>query len=205
MAATLRQLLVQRAARLQERPALTAPGWGTLGWGAYRNRVEGVAMGLLAAPRPLGAPVFLPGGGPWAWAAEVAAACAGLGWDPTGATVDAAILGGAAFNSEDGRGPYHDRDAEIGGDLPFCAGLDQASLLVRLGRLNHALGWDHKTMVRLPLAQASSPAGRAALWSALYAGAHADLTDTEAPAGGWFRRAAPAPPFDPAPFEGFWT
>jgi hypothetical protein len=205
MAAALRQLLIQRAARLQDRPALTATGWGTLSWSAYRNRVEGVAMGLLATPRAPGAPIFLGGGGPWAWAAEVAAACAGLAWDPAGTAVAPAILGGAAFNSEDGRGPYHDRDTEIGDELPFCAGLSQSALFMRLARLNRLLGWDHDTVLSLPLAQSSTPAGRAALWSALYAGAHARLEDGSPPPGSWFRRTTPAPPFDPIPFDHFWA
>jgi hypothetical protein len=204
MAATLRQLLIQRAARLQERPALTAPGWGTLGWGAWRNRVEGVALGLLAASRPPGTPVFLAGGGPWAWAAEVAAACAGLAWDPAGEAVPLAILGGAGFNSEDGRGPYHDREAAVTGELGFCAGLDQAGLVARLARLNRRLGWDHDTVLDLPLALSATPAGRAALWSALYAGAHARLAEAAPSPRGWFRRASPAPSFDPAPFQDFW-
>jgi len=204
MAAALRQLLIQRAARLQDRPALTAPGWGTLSWSAYRNRVEGVAMGLLATPQAPGVPIHLGGGGPWAWAAEIAAACAGLAWDPAGTAVAPAILGGPSFNSEDGRGPYHDRETEIRDDLPFSAGLSQHELFLRLTRLNRVLGWDHNTVLSLPLALSSTPAGRAALWSALYAGAHARLADGATPSGGWFRRAAPPPAFDPTPFEGFW-
>jgi len=204
MAASLRQVLIQRAARLQEGPAFSAPNWGTLSWGAWRNRVEGVAMGLLTAPRAPGAPIFLEGGGPWAWAAEVAAACAGLVWDPAGPVIPPAILGGADFNSEDGRGPYHDRDAVITDDLPFCPGLSQGGMVRRLTRLNATLGWDHDTVLSLPPALSTTPAGRAALWSALYAGAHARLMDGEAQARGWFRRPAPAPPFDPVPFEGFW-
>ncbi len=68
---SLRALLQQRAARLQERPALSAPGWGTLDWTAWRARVEGLAFGLMDLPA--GTPVHCAPGGPWAWAAEVAA------------------------------------------------------------------------------------------------------------------------------------
>ena len=52
MASTLRDLLIQRAARLQGRPALTAPEWGTLTYAQLRNRAEGVALGLLASSPP---------------------------------------------------------------------------------------------------------------------------------------------------------
>ena len=68
----LRHLLIQRAARLQERQALTATPWGTLGYPAFRNRVEGVALGLMATEPPPGARLSSATGGPWDWACEVA-------------------------------------------------------------------------------------------------------------------------------------
>src|SRR5512141_1600953 len=110
MADNLRKLLIQRAARLQERPALTAPPWGSLAYSQFRNRVEGVALGLLAEALPPGTPCFCATGTPWDWAAEAAIACCGLRWDVTGTRVDPAILGGPRFNDEHGRGPYHERD-----------------------------------------------------------------------------------------------
>ena len=61
---TLRALLIQRAARLQERPAFTAPGWGTLPYPAFRNRVEGVALGIMAGEPPMGTRIFSATGGP---------------------------------------------------------------------------------------------------------------------------------------------
>jgi hypothetical protein len=172
---TVRDLLIQRAARLQEWPALTAPGWGTLRYPAWRNRVEGVGLGLMADAAPVGSACFSATGGPGDWAAEVACACCGLVWDPAGTRVPAAILGGPDFNSEDGRQPYHDREHDLDADTPLAGGLDHAELLLRLARLNRALGWDHTTEVRLPLAGLATPEVRAALWSALYAGAHAVL------------------------------
>ena len=63
MATTLRDLLIQRAARLQGRPALTTPDWGTLSYAQLRNRVEGVALGLLATDPP--STVFCGTGTPW--------------------------------------------------------------------------------------------------------------------------------------------
>ena len=75
MIQTLRDLLLQGAARLQERPALTVPDWGTLSHAQFRNRVEGVALGLLAGGSA--AVVFSSTGTAWDWAAEVAAAAAG--------------------------------------------------------------------------------------------------------------------------------
>ncbi len=82
MIQTLRDLLLQGAARLQERPALTVPDWGTLSHAQFRNRVEGVALGLLAGGSA--AVVFSSTGTAWDWAAEVAAAASGLAWDPSG-------------------------------------------------------------------------------------------------------------------------
>ena len=93
MASTLRDLLIQRAARLQDRPALTTPDWGTLSYAQLRNRVEGVALGLLAIEsRPV---VFSATGTAWDWAAEVAAAASGLAWDPVGQVVPPEVLAGA--------------------------------------------------------------------------------------------------------------
>ncbi len=185
---TLRDLLVQRAARLQERPAFTAPGWGTLAWGSWRSRVEGVAQGLLAAEAPVGLAVHCNTGTPWDWAAEVAAACCGLRWDPEGRGLDAAILAGARFNAEAGRGPYHDRERALAAATPFLPGLNHGELLLGLRRLNSRLGWDHDTELRIPIA--ALPVARPALWSLLYAGGHAVLT--EADPGG----------FNPEPYQG---
>jgi hypothetical protein len=210
MAHTLRQLLIQRAARLQERPALTAPGWGTLSYAQLRNRVEGIALGLLAEPRAPGAPVHAATGGPWDWGAEVAAACAGLAWEPGGDPVPPEVLGGPRFNDEQGRGPYHDREEAVGPGLPFHRGLAQGEVLARLARLNRRLGWDHTTSAALPLGALGTDAGRAALWSALYGGSHLELRP-EAPEakpgllGRLMGRGAPPPAWDPAPFEGFWS
>ena len=204
MAATLRRLLVQRAARLQERPALTAPGWGTLSYGQFRNRVEGVALGLLAAPCPTGTAVFLTEPSPWTWAAEVAAACCGLRWEAEGECLDPALLGGTRFNSEEGRGPYHDREDAVHGGLPFHGGLDQEAVLARLVRLNGRLGWDHDSRIALPLEHLATPEVRAALWSALYAGAHADFGPAGSGPRRWFSRVEAPAPFDAAPFVDFW-
>lgn len=205
MADNLRKLLIQRAARLQERPALTAPLWGLLDYSQFRNRVEGVALGLLAADGPVGAPYFCATGTPWDWAAEVAVACCGMRWDVSGAEVDSGILGGARFNDESGRGPYHERDHEVDGSTVFCGTLDHAAMVQRLQRLNRVLGWDHGTELHFPLARLGAEEVRAALWCALYAGSHAILED-EAPAqkGLFKRRAGPRAAFDPAPFSGFW-
>ena len=76
MPSTLRDLLIQRAARLQGRPALTAPDWGTLSYAQLRNRVEGVALGILSVEPPL--VVFSATGTAWDWAAEVAAHGTGI-------------------------------------------------------------------------------------------------------------------------------
>jgi hypothetical protein len=189
---TLRALLVQRAARLQERPALTTREWGTLSWGAWRNRVEGVGFALLArTPIPSG--VHSGTGTPWDWACEVAAACCGLTWDPAAGAVDLSILGGDGFHPEEGRGPYHDRERSLGPDTPFTAGLNHGAMLARLQRLNRTLEWDHRTELRLPRADLASPATRAALWSLLFAGGHAIL---ESP--------APAE-WNPSLFAHFWA
>ena len=187
MATTLRDLLIQRAARLQGRPALTTPDWGTLSYAQLRNRVEGVAMGLLATDPP--GSLFSATGTPWDWAAELAAAASGLVWDPAGQLVLQEVLGGPRFNDEAGRGPYHTREQVVTATTAFTAGLDQAGLMARLRRLNVQLGWDHDTRVELPLAQLGEAPLRAALWSALYAGGHAVLGTAL---------------WDSRPFEGFW-
>ena len=174
---TLRALLVQRAARLQEGSALTCPGWGLLSYRAFRNRVEGVALGLMARGLPPGAALHSSQGGPWDWTCEVAAACCGLRWDPAGTPVDPALLGGPSFNDEDGRQPYHDRDHDLTPAAPFQGTLDHAGLLLRLRRLNGLLGWDHTTTVTLPLDQLGTQPVRAALWSTLYGGSHAILQE----------------------------
>lgn len=172
---TLRALLIQRSARLQEWPALTAPGWGTLRYPAYRNRVEGVALGLMASGAAVGSAWTGAAGGPWDWVAEVACACCGLAWNPGGTPVPAGILGGPEFNSEAGRQGYHDREHGMGEDTPFTGTLTQGELLLRLARANRRLGWDHQTEVTLPLDRLATPAVRGALWCALYGGSHAVL------------------------------
>jgi hypothetical protein len=188
MATTLRDLLIQRAARLQDRPALTAPDWGALSYAQLRNRVEGVALGLLAQPTPQA--VFSATGTPWDWMAELAVAASGLAWDPAGPAVPSEVLGGPRFNDENGRGPYHDREQVVEAATPFTAGLNHGELMARLRRLNIQLGWDHATRVELPLAQVGEAAVRAALWSALYAGAHVALNGPMA--------------WDASPFLRFW-
>jgi hypothetical protein len=181
---TLRDLLIQRAARLQDRPALTTPDWGTLSYAQLRNRAEGVALGLLAGES---APAwFSTTGTAWDWMAELAAAASGLAWDPAGEAVPAEVLGGPRFNDEGGRGPYHDREHVVQASTPFTAAWTHGELMARLRRLNVQLGWDHDTVVELPLARLGDAVVRAALWSALYAGGHAVLTavlEVEAPAG----------------------
>ena len=206
MADNLRKLLIQRAARLQERPALTSGAWGTLSYGQFRNRVEGVALGLMADDAPTGAAIFCDTEGPWDWACEVAAACCGLRWDRAGARVAPDILGGPGFNDEHGRGPYHEREHEVQEDTLFAGNLDHAAMLLRLQRLNRTLGWDHDTRVDLPLAGLGEAPLRAALWSALYAGAHAAIGEADPEQTGLLARfRRPKAPWDPAPFAGFWA
>lgn len=203
MAFTLRDLLIQRAARLQDRPALTAPDWGTLSYAQLRNRAEGVALGLLS--REPSGDVFSATGTPWDWAAELAVGASGLQWNPAGQAVPAEVLGGPRFNDEEGRGPYHAREKMVEPTTPFTSGLNHGELLTRLRRLNVQLGWDHTTRVDLPLAQLGEPALRAALWSALYAGAHAVLADEAATTSGFLARFKKAPSvWDAEPFQGFW-
>jgi hypothetical protein len=176
MTQSLRDLIIQCAARLQERPALTAPDWGTLSYARFRNRVEGVALGLMViGPR---SSVFSATGTAWDWAAEVAAAASGLAWDPSGRVVPPEVLGGPRFNDEEGRGPYHAQEQAVQASTPFANGLDHGEMLVRLRRLNVELGWDHDSRVDLPLSRLGEAPVRAALWSALYAGAHAVLGDS---------------------------
>lgn len=191
---SLRLLLIQRAARLQQRPAFTCPPWPTLDYAAFRNRVEGTGFGLLAEGLEA---CHAATGTPWDWAAEVAAAAAGLRWDPTAPAVPERVLGGPAFNDDVGRGLFHDREALVTEDTPFTATLTQGEFLRRLARLNPHLGWDHDTVVRLPHAAWGSPALRGALWSALYAGAHAIVTTEAEPARPFTRWFAPKP----APLE----
>ena len=203
---TLRKLLIQRAARLQERPAFSAPPWGTLDYGQFRNRVEGVALGLVAAGCQPEAPVFSATDTPWDWAAEVAAACCGLRWESTGTSINPEILGGPRFNDEEGRGLYHEREHLVDGNTLFSGRLDHAAMLLKLQRMNRILDWDHETRVGLPPAQLGTPAVRAALWCALYAGSHAMLQEEPRPRPGIFKRAgAVAAAFDPALFAEFWS
>lgn len=189
MATTLRDLLIQRAARLQDRPALTTPDWGALSYARLRNRVEGVAFGLLAQDLPPGS-IFCATGAPWDWIAELAAAASGLVWDPAGPAVSPDILGGPRFNDERGRGPYHAREQVVEAATPFTAGLTQGELMVRLRRLNVRLGWDHDTSLLLPPEHLGETPLRAALWSVLYAGAQVALE----PGARW----------DPSPFADLW-
>lgn len=204
MTSTLRDLLLQRAARLQGRPALTAPGWGTLTYAQLRNRVEGVALGLLAGAPP--ATMSSATGTAWDWAAELAAAASGLAWNPGGPSLPMEVLGGPRFNTEAGRGAYHAREQLVTEGTSFTAGLTHGEVMVRLRRLNAALGWDHDTRVDLPLGRLGEPALRAALWSALYAGAHAVLAPAAAPATGLLARFRPTPPiWNSTPFEPFWS
>ncbi|HEY3401305.1 MAG TPA: hypothetical protein VGK03_11810 [Geothrix sp.] len=204
MASTLRDLLIQRAARLQDRPALTAPGWGTLTYAQLRSRAEGVALGLLASPPPPA--VCSATGTPWDWAAELAAAASGLIWDAAGQPVPSEILGGPRFNAEEGRGAYHAREQVVTEATPFRAGLTHGDLMVRLRRLNTGLGWDHDTRMELPLARLAEPGLRAALWSALYAGGHAVLVAETPAATGLLARFkhAQSPEWASAAFLDLW-
>jgi hypothetical protein len=185
---TLRNLLIQRSARLQEYPALTAPPWGELRYPAFRNRVEGVALGLVTLGLDR---CHCATGLPWDWVCEMACASCGLLWDPAGPAVGPEVLGGVRFNLDEGRQAYHDRDHDVLETTPFTAGLTHGELLARLRRLNGRLGWDHATTVPLPLEGLGSPEVRAALWSALYGGSHAIL--------------APGIAWDPTPFKAFWS
>lgn len=202
MATTLRDLLIQRAARLQDRPALTAPDWGTLSYAQLRNRAEGVALGLLA--QEPSTPMHSATGTPWDWAAELAVAASGLVWDPNGQAIPPDVLGGQRFNDDGGRGPYHAREQTVQAASPFSGGLAQGEWMVRLRRLNVQLGWDHTTRVELPLTRLGEAPLRTALWSALYAGAHAVLEVPVRPSGVFSRFHKTPPAWDPAVFLGFW-
>jgi hypothetical protein len=193
---TLRTLLIQRAARLQERPAFTTPDWGTLDYFHFRNRVEGVALGIMATP-PSDAGIFASTGTPWDWISEVAAACCGLRWNPEAPSMDEAILGGPRFNDEAGRQPYHDCEHDFDEATPFLPAMSQGGLVQRLQRLNGRLGWDHDTHLSLPLASLATAETRAALWSALYAGAHAELVQGP--------KAQASPDWASTPFLGFFS
>jgi len=202
MASTLRDLLIQRAARLQDRPALTAPDWGTLSYAQLRNRAEGVALGLLALePVP---PFSCATGTPWDWAAELAVAASGLGWDASGRSVPTEVLGGVRFNDDLGRGIYHQREQVVQPTTPFSAGLDHGELMLRLRRLNVQLGWDHTSRIPLPLNQLGQAPLRAALWSALYAGAHAVLEPQAPSRAGFLGLRRPVQGWDPQPFLTLW-
>lgn len=189
MTTTLRHLLQQRAARLQERPALVTAAWGSLDYFQLRNRVEGVALGIMAQPSPP-TRLFARSGTPWDWISELATACCGLQWAAAGTTVDEAVLGGARFNDEGGRLAYHDQEHTLDSTSAFLPGLTHGELLVALRRLNGCLGWDHETRFALPLSQLPTPEGRTALWSALFAGARLELVELHT--ANW----------DPAPFRG---
>lgn len=201
----LRKLLIQRAARLQERPALSSPLWGLLNYNQFRNRVEGVALGLMAPSCPLGLAFFSATGTPWDWASEVAVACCGLRWERSGTMVSPEHQGGFHFNDENGRGPFHERGHQVDGSTVFAGNLDHAALVQRLQRMNRILGWDHETEIWFPLAQIGTYEVRAALWCALYAGSHAILEEeSPLPKGNFWRRAARRAAFDPSPFIEFW-
>ena len=188
MAQTLRDLLIQRAARLQERPALTTPEWGTLSYGQLRQRVEGIALGLLAGSR---APAWYSAtGSAWDWVAELAVAASGGLWDPLGQPLSPEVLGGPRFNHDSGRGPYHALEQSLSEATPFAVGLTQGQWLTRLHRWNDRQGWDHDTQLALPLDRLADAAVRAALWCALFAGAHATLMPP----------VRQRPTWDPAPF-----
>ena len=204
MASTLRDLLIQRAARLQGQPALTTQDWGTLSYAQLRNRVEGVALGLLSreVPEALSSTT----GTPWDWAAELAVGASGLRWDGARQAVPSDAFGGSRFNHEEGRGPYHLREGVVQPSTLFMAGLNHGELMLRLRRLNGQLGWDHNTRIELPLAQLGEAPLRAALWSALYAGGHAVLgSAVPAPKGFLARFQAPPSNWDAEPFLAFWN
>ena len=169
------------------------------------------AREFLAEPLEPGTAIFSRTGSPWDWAAEVAAACCGLVWDPLAPQLDPALFGGPRFNDEQGRQAYHDHEEQVTPETLFCGGLNQGGVMLRLQRLNRRLGWDHDTLLRLPydqMAQLAMPALRAALWSALYAGAHV-VVESEASSGpgGWLSRfrTRPIAPWDPSPFSDFWA
>lgn len=200
MTESLRHLVIQQAARLQDAPAFEAPDWPTLGYLPFRHRVEGLALGLLAHHPPQGA--VGPGNGvAWDWVSEVAAACCGLRWDPQAPPLPKDLLGGPGFNDEVGRPIYHDLEERVGADTPFWGPWTHGTWLTLLHRLNRRLGWDHTTVLSLPPEALEHPEGRLAAWSALYAGAFLRLTPADPPRG-WRRFFSPrTPPWDPSPFR----
>ena len=208
MPSNLRQLFIQRAARLQARPALTAPDWGTLSHGAWRNRVEGIALGLMAEVPPPAA-IFSETGNAWDWALEVAAACAGIAWEAAAPRADPILFGGSRFNDENGRRAYHDREESLGPGTPFDGIRTHGDMMLSLQRWNRRLGWDHDTVLSLPLAEIGTEPGRAALWNLLYAGAHAVLAEDPLPASRGlirrFKREPNAPEWNPDLLDGFWN
>lgn len=200
MAVNLRHLLIQQAARLQHAPALAVEPWGTLSYLEFRNRVEGVALGLSA--RAPGGPLHAATGTPWDWVAEVAAACCGLEWRPEGSTVPSDALGGPAFNSEAGRQAYHDQEDVVDADTLFRPGWTHGAWLSQLQRLNRTLGWDHRTLLVMPPEALATPEGRAAAWSALYAGAFLRLERPRRSRNGLGRPLPMLPSWDPTAFQG---
>lgn len=192
---TLRQLLIQRAARLQERPALSCRAWGTLNYSQYRNRIEGVALGLMADKPAVGELVFMDQKDlgwfnayeqleqflaiqePWSWICEVAAATCGLVWNLEGYRINPSIAGGALFNNELGRGEFHNRDQEINKATLLTLTHSHAQMLSKMQRTNSILGWDHKSEIHLPIEHLTTPVGRAMLWNGIYGGSHIILKD----------------------------
>lgn len=170
MTETLRQLLIQRAARLQTAPAFHAETWGTLSYLQFRNRVEGLALALLAHTSDLQTPVFFSHETPWGWVGEVAAACCGLRWAPQATCDPLEAWTELRFNDEAGRPLYHDREASVTPETPFWETWTQGAWLTHLQRLNRRLGWDHETVLLLPPEALGTPEGRRAAWSVLYAG-----------------------------------
>jgi len=207
MAANLRQLLLQRSARLQSRPAITAPGWGTLSWSAWRNRVEGVAFGLLSV-HPEASSIAPGGPAPWGWTLEVAAACSGIRLDGNAPAPDPENFGGSRFNAQEGRQAYHDREDELDEGTPFDARLTHGEMMLKLQRWNRKLGWDHTTSLPLLLAEQDTDEGRALLWNLVYAGGHAVLVDAHPPTPRGLARLFTRPPSRPAQgladVRGFW-
>ena len=134
-----------------------------------------------------------------------ALACCGWQWTAGGQPIPEAILGGPGFNAENGRGPYHEREKEVLPSTPFTAGLTHQDLLIRLQTWNRRLGWDHTTVLPIQPQQLGTSEGRAALWCALYAGAHVQVLHPPPAAEGLRRWLAPAPvgARDLREFQGF--
>lgn len=204
MVETLRHLILQQGARLQGRPALTCPEWGTLSYMALRNRVEGLALGLAAAEFPN--PLHCDTGTPWDWVAELAAATCGLVWEPGAPALAPSFLGGPRFQDEAGRQVYHDRDEAVQPTTPFAPGLTQGEVLLRLKRANRRLGWDHATVLEAIPGPGDPQARRAVLWSAFFAGAHVRC-ESWCPFVGEGSGKPPAKSQTPVmpPLQGFWN